>query len=212
MRVEQSQHLSQKEKYSQTHQAILESAAILFWQKSFEETTVDEVAQLARFTKGAVYHHFESKDELGAQVLEQTRESWICAMEEAFARTNNAISSQSAKELINRVLEQEKSLFDNDLVRGGFSLLTLADERSELKILSKRAGEFLEMRQDFYQGVFGNEDRSFGTILGNAVGGIMSRALALRDVQVYSDGIENLREISLEIVYNRGARKTLLGK
>jgi AcrR family transcriptional regulator len=53
-----------------TRAALLESASELFTEKGFAHTSLDEVASAARLTKGALYHHFASKQALFEQVLE----------------------------------------------------------------------------------------------------------------------------------------------
>jgi TetR/AcrR family transcriptional regulator, cholesterol catabolism regulator len=45
-------------------QEIATAALRLFCQKGYHATSIDEVAEAAGVTKGAVYHHFESKDDL----------------------------------------------------------------------------------------------------------------------------------------------------
>lgn len=47
-----------------TRQAILDSALALFESQGFHATSVQAVADHAGVTKGAFYHHFESKEEL----------------------------------------------------------------------------------------------------------------------------------------------------
>lgn len=47
-----------------TRQAILDSALALFETNGFHATSVHAVADAAGVTKGAFYHHFESKEEL----------------------------------------------------------------------------------------------------------------------------------------------------
>jgi AcrR family transcriptional regulator len=44
--------------------ALIEAAATVFARRGFQEASVDEVAEEAGFSKGAVYWHFEGKDEL----------------------------------------------------------------------------------------------------------------------------------------------------
>jgi TetR/AcrR family transcriptional repressor of nem operon len=48
--------------------AILEAAMRLFRQKGFAATSVDDLCAAAGVTKGAFFHHFRSKDDLGAAV------------------------------------------------------------------------------------------------------------------------------------------------
>lgn len=56
---------SRREEYAEaTRAAILEAAMERFTADGFAATTVDAVAEAARVTKGAVYHHFRDKAEL----------------------------------------------------------------------------------------------------------------------------------------------------
>jgi AcrR family transcriptional regulator len=76
---------------ARTRAALLEAAARVYARRGFDGATVDEVAEEAGFTKGAVYSHFGSKENLllalldehlTAQIAEQvalfdsTRDSW----------------------------------------------------------------------------------------------------------------------------------------
>lgn len=45
-------------------QRLLAAAASLFAERGYEGTSVQEIVQRAGVTKGAMYHHFESKDDL----------------------------------------------------------------------------------------------------------------------------------------------------
>ena len=48
----------------ETRQAIIDSALALFGEKGYAVTSVQEITEAAGVTKGAFYHHFESKEEL----------------------------------------------------------------------------------------------------------------------------------------------------
>ena len=52
-------------------EALLEAAAALFARRGFRETSIDDIAREAGFSKGAVYWHFESKDDLFFALVEQ---------------------------------------------------------------------------------------------------------------------------------------------
>jgi AcrR family transcriptional regulator len=47
-----------------TRRAVLTAARSLFGRKGYAQTSVDEIADAARVTKGAVYHHFAGKEAL----------------------------------------------------------------------------------------------------------------------------------------------------
>ena len=54
-----------REEYAETtRHAIVQAAVERFAAGGFARTTIDEVADAARVTKGAVYHHFQDKSEL----------------------------------------------------------------------------------------------------------------------------------------------------
>lgn len=55
-----------------TRRAVLGAARSLFGRNGYAQTSVDEIADAARVTKGAVYHHFASKQELFRAVYAQT--------------------------------------------------------------------------------------------------------------------------------------------
>ncbi|MEX2193746.1 MAG: TetR/AcrR family transcriptional regulator [Thermoleophilaceae bacterium] len=63
--------LTRAEKKAETRASLLEAAAEVFARQGFQAASVDEVAEAAGFTKGAVYAHFESKEDLFLAVLDE---------------------------------------------------------------------------------------------------------------------------------------------
>jgi AcrR family transcriptional regulator len=53
-----------------TRKRILEAAYRLFRRQGYGRVTMDEIAAVAKLTKRTLYHHFQSKDRLLADVLE----------------------------------------------------------------------------------------------------------------------------------------------
>lgn len=54
---------------AQTRERILDGAYRLFRRRGYSRVTMDDIAAEASFTKRTLYHHFESKDQLLAEVL-----------------------------------------------------------------------------------------------------------------------------------------------
>ncbi|MBV9041173.1 MAG: TetR/AcrR family transcriptional regulator [Acidimicrobiia bacterium] len=74
-----TQRLTREEKKAQTRERLIEAAARVFAEKGFAESSLDEVADAAGLTKGAVYSNFENKEALVAAVLKahEDRQSGI---------------------------------------------------------------------------------------------------------------------------------------
>ena len=63
--TKKNEKISRKERETLLRkQIILEAAEKMFLSKGYEETTMDEIANEAEFSKGTVYKYFVSKDEL----------------------------------------------------------------------------------------------------------------------------------------------------
>jgi AcrR family transcriptional regulator len=56
---------------AQTRTRLLDAAARVYAQRGFDSATIDEIAQGAGFTKGAVYDHFGSKERLLFALLDE---------------------------------------------------------------------------------------------------------------------------------------------
>jgi AcrR family transcriptional regulator len=56
---------------AQTRAQLLEAAARVYARRGFDGATIDEVAEEAGFTKGAVYDHFGSKEKLLVALIEE---------------------------------------------------------------------------------------------------------------------------------------------
>lgn len=85
-----------------TIEDILSISAKLFLEKGFDKTSMNDIAATAGISKGAIYHHFQSKDEIikavtekQAQVIKETMENWL-----------SEISSLNGKEKLRAILEK----------------------------------------------------------------------------------------------------------
>ncbi|MFC9701713.1 ScbR family autoregulator-binding transcription factor [Streptomyces sp. NPDC055721] len=62
--------LAQQARAIRTRRAILNSAATVFAERGYERTTIGEILVRAGVTKGALYFHFASKEDLALGVLD----------------------------------------------------------------------------------------------------------------------------------------------
>ena len=63
-----------KEEAEKTHEMILKSAVLLFADKGYDKTTLNDIAESLNMTKGAIYWHFESKEKLLIELLDSALE------------------------------------------------------------------------------------------------------------------------------------------
>ncbi len=78
-----------EENAAETRRALVENAAKLFAGQGYAKTSLDQVAVLARVTKGAVYHHFTNKQALFGAVLELVDERTVAAIATTASSANS---------------------------------------------------------------------------------------------------------------------------
>jgi TetR/AcrR family acrAB operon transcriptional repressor len=86
-----------------TREAILNSCLQLFARHGVAGTSVDDIARAAGITKGAVYWHFASKDELFQVILDRIRERWHGAVLQRLSK--KALPSERVEVLFDGYLE-----------------------------------------------------------------------------------------------------------
>lgn len=65
--------LTRPENQALTRERLLETAKLLFMSDGYHSTSIEKVADVAGYSKGAVYSNFSSKDELCMAVLDAIR-------------------------------------------------------------------------------------------------------------------------------------------
>jgi AcrR family transcriptional regulator len=69
--------MKQEIKSELTRQLIIDKAFVLFYKNGFHAISVDKVMKETKLTKGAFYHHFKDKKELGLAVISDRIQSRV---------------------------------------------------------------------------------------------------------------------------------------
>ncbi len=69
-------HSTQAERSARTRRALLEAAARNLSRYGYGNLVLEQVAREAGYTRGALYHQFEDKEDLALRVLEWVDETW----------------------------------------------------------------------------------------------------------------------------------------
>ena len=80
----------QAERRAATTEAILKAGRRLFGEQGFAATTMDDIARAARVAKGAVYHHFATKETVFEAVFDQVSRDLVLEIDRA-ARTERDV-------------------------------------------------------------------------------------------------------------------------
>jgi AcrR family transcriptional regulator len=80
----------QAERRAATTEAILKAGRRLFGERGFAATTIDDIAEAARVAKGAVYHHFATKEAVFEAVFDQVSHDLVLEVDRA-ARTEKDV-------------------------------------------------------------------------------------------------------------------------
>jgi AcrR family transcriptional regulator len=86
---------TQQERRQATRNAIIKAAFRLFGDHGFAETTMDDVAAAAHVAKGAVYHHFATKETLFEAVFDQVSQDLLAEVDRIARTERDALAAMS---------------------------------------------------------------------------------------------------------------------
>ena len=122
-----------------TKETILKKSGVLFNTQGYKSTSISEITDATGFTKGAIYSHFENKDELEIETLK-----YLSSL--MFEKLRDRIKEKSTTgDKLRTVFHYFESYISNPPLKGGCPLLNAAIEaddsnpalqKAALKILS----------------------------------------------------------------------------
>jgi AcrR family transcriptional regulator len=86
----------QAERRAATTEAILKAGRRLFGEQGFAATTIDEIAEAARVAKGAVYHHFATKEAVFEAVFDQVSRDLVLEIDRAARAEKDVLAAMVA--------------------------------------------------------------------------------------------------------------------
>lgn len=117
--------------HAPTKQRLLEAAERLMLAQGFTATSVNEICEAAKVTKGSFFHYFESKDQLGQEVLER-----FCASGEKLHQTFAGDDPDPLKRVYNYIDNTIKMATDPAMSKGcllGFFSQELCDTNPSIR-------------------------------------------------------------------------------
>lgn len=91
---------------------MLEEIEKLFFEKSFDQVSMQDVANILKIKKASLYYHFKSKEEMILEVLDMSFEKYL----EFILKTISEFNVENFKPLLKRFLNfsiENKNIFSN---------------------------------------------------------------------------------------------------
>jgi AcrR family transcriptional regulator len=86
---------TQQERRQATRTAIIKAARRLFGDRGFAATTIDDVASAAHLAKGAIYHHFATKEALFEAVFGQVSQELLAEVDRVARSEKDALKAMA---------------------------------------------------------------------------------------------------------------------
>lgn len=112
--------------HSQTKEKLLDAAQRLMLAKGFEATSVEEICEAAKLTKGSFFHYFETKEELGKAVLEH-----FCRQQQERMQAGPFHQKRDPLERIDGMLDFMIQMSKEPMAKHGCLLGTFSQELAE---------------------------------------------------------------------------------
>ena len=113
-----------KEDAEETRHQLLEAAQRVFAEKGVSRTSLQDIAQAAGVTRGAIYWHFKNKAELFNAMMD----SAVLPMEQALQQIGHDEGQDPLVELERAMLQTMRSIESNARTRAIFEVVTLKVE------------------------------------------------------------------------------------
>lgn len=126
--------LTMEEKKQQTKELLLNSAEMVFSKKGYNGASVDEIAEEAGFSKGAVYSNFTNKEELFLALYDRRFNRQLEEWEEIFEyQLDNVIRAEKVEKVL---ISYSKDTQDTKwtLLMMEFTLYALRNEEVRKKL------------------------------------------------------------------------------
>ncbi|MBI9051647.1 MAG: TetR family transcriptional regulator [Anaerolineaceae bacterium] len=121
-----------KEDAELTRQSLLKAATKVFSQHGYAATRLEDIAEAANVTRGAVYHHFEGKAELFAEIIDEASQISNRAVQRAIQEGGMFL------EIIKRILMYSTQLLLEDTQYRAATALLLFNSWDSAELASMR--------------------------------------------------------------------------
>lgn len=109
--------LNRKQKKAETRALLLKSASMVFKRRGLQGASLEEIAEEAGFSRGAVYSNFKNKEDLFLALGDERNIAWERVFSEKLETTEQSPEARAreAGQLIADVLDEDSKVFPLDM-------------------------------------------------------------------------------------------------
>jgi AcrR family transcriptional regulator len=146
---------TREEQRQETRRRLLDAAAQVFAERGYHAASVDEVAEAAGMTKGAVYSNFSSKEELFLALLDDRMSPYLRGYQAVFdARPDPGAGIDSLDSAYASLLEGDRTWW---LLRAEFWLHAMRNPEARYKMAARQ-----RLLRDALAGVLDRQAQGLG--------------------------------------------------
>lgn len=188
-----------------TRDFIIEAAAPIFNKYGYAGTSIADVLEYTVFTKGAIYHYFENKDELALAALEY---NLSIVSEKMFSATNDTKHSCDKLAVFSEAFKNNYHLMKE---MGGCPIMNAAvDSDDSNELIRNRISQFIKLwkkslKSIIENGKFKNEIRpdvdtdSFSTNFISLIEGSLAMSKVIDDRKFLDNAVRLIKSLIEEI-------------
>ena len=168
-------------KGEETKKSILEAAAFLFWEHSYNLVKVDQIVEKAKVNKATFYRYFKSKEEVSLEAI-----AYMYEMNREFIDSEEIHSVENPikrlEVLLNSLYEAQKAIFEKEGKLFGCPFVNMSTEMAnENEAMREKIVGIFSVFEKYYQELY-EEAREKGlattkldpTLMGRQLFGIIN--------------------------------------
>ena len=105
--------MSRRYNAQESKELIISSAEKLFFEKGFDKVSMRDISEEAKLSKGAIYHHYKSKDEIIKEIINKYVELQRSIMFDLIHKTDGYRGREKIIYLLDNIVDMVENKFKN---------------------------------------------------------------------------------------------------
>ena len=105
--------MSRRYNAQESKELIISSAEKLFFEKGFDKVSMRDISEEAKLSKGAIYHHYKSKDEIIKEIINKYVELQRSILVDLIHKTDDYKGREKIIYLLDNIVDMVENKFKN---------------------------------------------------------------------------------------------------